>query len=211
MSEETLKKILLTTGYTQQTDKHAVFDYIKQLLQENKQLKEQNEKEFADYTKFKREQYDEYLDKINKLIKEKEMIKKISSDWEQTCIKLEQQLDLYKNVIDKIKIELHFWNTWVRHNNLQHPFHDDMEKFVFDVEKILLEILDKVDEESDKDLQQENEHYKHIIDELEKRIDKCAEEIINELNENHHLSCGVALGIRQRLINYRELKGSDKE
>lgn len=31
MSDETLKRILLTTGYTTQTDKEAVYDYIKKL------------------------------------------------------------------------------------------------------------------------------------------------------------------------------------
>lgn len=34
MSDEELKRILLTTGYTSQTDKEAVYDYIKEL--ENK-------------------------------------------------------------------------------------------------------------------------------------------------------------------------------
>lgn len=40
------------------------------LIKENQELKEQSKKEFADYIKFKKEQYDEYLEKINKLIKE---------------------------------------------------------------------------------------------------------------------------------------------
>lgn len=39
-------------------------------------------------------------------------------------------------------------------------------------------------------------------------INECADEILKELEENHHLSYGVALAIRQKLINYRELKES---
>lgn len=46
------------------------------IQRENQELKEQNKKEFADYIKFKKEQYDEYLKKINKLIKEKQELKK---------------------------------------------------------------------------------------------------------------------------------------
>lgn len=53
------------------------------LQQENKQLKEQNEKEFADYIKFKQEQYDEYLDKTNKLIKERQHYKHIIDELEK--------------------------------------------------------------------------------------------------------------------------------
>ena len=40
------------------------------LIQENQKLKEQNKK------KFKKEQYDEYLEKVNKLIKENQELKK---------------------------------------------------------------------------------------------------------------------------------------
>lgn len=46
------------------------------IQKENQELKEQNKKEFADYIKFKKEQYDEYLEKINKLIKENQELKK---------------------------------------------------------------------------------------------------------------------------------------
>lgn len=44
------------------------------------------------------------------------------------------------------------------------------------------------------------------IERLNNIISECAEEILKELQENHHLSYGVALAIRQKLINYRELK-----
>lgn len=46
------------------------------IQRENQELKEQNKKEFADYIKFKKEQHDEYLEKVNKLIKEKQELKK---------------------------------------------------------------------------------------------------------------------------------------
>ncbi len=39
-------------------------------------------------------------------------------------------------------------------------------------------------------------------------INESADEILKELQENHHLSYGVALAIRQKLINYRELRES---
>lgn len=47
-------------------------------------------------------------------------------------------------------------------------------------------------------------------DRLNNIINECAEDILKELEENHHLSYGVALGIRQKLLDYKELKGSDK-
>lgn len=50
--------------------------HLEQLEKENQELKEQNKKEFADYIKFKKEQHDEYLEKINKLIKENQELKK---------------------------------------------------------------------------------------------------------------------------------------
>lgn len=47
------------------------------------------------------------------------------------------------------------------------------------------------------------------IEQLNNIINECADEILKELQKNHHLSYGVALAIRQKLINYRELKDSD--
>lgn len=49
------------------------------------------------------------------------------------------------------------------------------------------------------------------IERLNNIINESAEEILKELEENHHLSYGVALEIRQKLLDYKELKGSDKE
>ena len=66
-----------------------LYDYLQQ---ENKQLKEQNEKEFSDYTKFKQEQYDEYLEKSNKLIKEKQHYKHIIDELEKW---LKEEMNIY--------------------------------------------------------------------------------------------------------------------
>ena len=63
-------------GYEKTQMKEDTINYIEQLQQENQELKEQNKKEFADYIKFKKEQYDEYLEKVNKLIKENQELKK---------------------------------------------------------------------------------------------------------------------------------------
>ena len=52
---------------------------------------------------------------------------------------------------------------------------------------------------------------KQEIERLNNIIDESAEEILKELEENHHVSYGVALAIRQKLLDYKELKGSDKE
>lgn len=53
-----------------------IVNWENQLLKkENQELKEQNKKEFADYIKFKKEQHDEYLEKVNKLIKENQELK----------------------------------------------------------------------------------------------------------------------------------------
>lgn len=53
--------------------------------------------------------------------------------------------------------------------------------------------------------------YLEEIERLNNIINECAEDILKELEENHHLSYGVALAIRQKLLDYKELKGSDKE
>ena len=53
--------------------------------------------------------------------------------------------------------------------------------------------------------------YQQEIERLNNIINESAEDILKELEENHHLSYGVALAIRQKLIDYRELKDSDKE
>lgn len=52
---------------------------------------------------------------------------------------------------------------------------------------------------------------KLVLEEIERLnniINESAEEILKELEENHHLSYGVALAIRQKLLDYKELKGS---
>ena len=49
------------------------------------------------------------------------------------------------------------------------------------------------------------------IEQLNNIINECADEILKELQENYHLSYGVALAIRQKLINYRELKEKNNE
>lgn len=88
------------------------------IQRENQELKEQNKKEFADYIKFKKEQYDEYLEKINKLIKENQELKKqlennskinvadhkYASTCEDKVIILEnQQKEFIKYLEDEIK------------------------------------------------------------------------------------------------------------
>lgn len=66
-----------------------------------------------------------------------------------------------------------------------------------------IQILSRWQDPTIEDLKQENKRLNNIIDE-------CANEILKELQENHHLSYGVALAIRQKLINYNELKGDNK-
>lgn len=68
----------------------------------------------------------------------------------------------------------------------------------------------------DKLTRQLNDEYKNTEyqckqkERLNNIINESAEEILKELEENHHLSYGVALAIRQKLLDYKELKGSDK-
>lgn len=69
--------------------------------------------------------------------------------------------------------------------------------------KILRENAEHNDKVVDK-VNWENERLNNIINES-------AEEILKELEENNHLSFGVALAIRQKLLDYKELKGSDKD
>lgn len=49
------------------------------------------------------------------------------------------------------------------------------------------------------------------IERLNNIINESAEEILKELNENHHLSYGVALAIIQKLLDYKEIRGSDNK
>ena len=44
------------------------------------------------------------------------------------------------------------------------------------------------------------------IERLNNIINEVANDILKELNENNHLSYGVALSIRQKILNYQELK-----
>lgn len=53
--------------------------------------------------------------------------------------------------------------------------------------------------------------YKQEIDRLNNIINEVADDILKELNENHHLSYGVALAIRQKLISYREINNDKKK
>lgn len=59
-------------------------------------------------------------------------------------------------------------------------------------------------------LENQNIEQDKEIKRLNNTINECADEILKELKENSHLSYGVALAIRQKLINYRELKESVK-
>ena len=78
-------------------------------------------------------------------------------------------------------------NSWIKEEDMYWNRYFSLEDL-----KILLDCII--------DLRQENEK-------LNNRINKCAEEILKEINENNHLSIGVALAIRQKLIDYREIKG----
>lgn len=73
------------------------------------------------------------------------------------------------------------------------------------VEKIIM-----TKEDYDRNVEQlllEKINAEQEIERLNNIINESAEEILKELEENHHLSYGVALAIRQKLIDYRELKG----
>ena len=90
-----------------QTDINA----MQTLLKENEELKEQNKKEFADYIKFKKEQHDEYLEKVNKLIKENQSLKKQLEE-NKDKINWYENFEINKT-IDKLRI---------KHNNQQKEF-----------------------------------------------------------------------------------------
>ena len=70
MKYERIKNILITTGYTQQHDKDEVLDYINELQQENKQLKEINEEHKKLNGKLREEnkKYKEVIKKVKKMI-----------------------------------------------------------------------------------------------------------------------------------------------
>lgn len=87
------------------------------------------------------------------------------------------------NSIEELKQNV---NSWIKEEDMYWNRYFSLEDL-----KILLDYMI--------DLRQENEK-------LNNRINKCAEEILKEINKNNHLSVGVALTIRQKLIDYRELK-----
>lgn len=45
------------------------------------------------------------------------------------------------------------------------------------------------------------------IERLNNTVNECSNDILKELKENNHLSYGAALAIRQKLIDFKELKG----
>lgn len=55
-------------------------------------------------------------------------------------------------------------------------------------------------------LQQKVEHLQKENKRLNNIINECANDILKELKENNHLSYGVALSIRNKLLDYKELK-----
>lgn len=65
------------------------------------------------------------------------------------------------------------------------------EKGVFEITLSRKEVLELINE----------------IDRLNNIINESAKDILKELEENHHLSYGVALAIRQKLLDYKEVKG----
>lgn len=96
------------------------------IQKENQDLKEQNKKEFADYIKFKKEQYDEYLEKINKLIKENQELKKQLEEYKD-------KINWYENfevnkTIDKLRL---------KHNTQQKEFINYLEKRYKDVTSVI--------------------------------------------------------------------------
>ena len=48
---------------------------------------------------------------------------------------------------------------------------------------------------------------KKEIERLNNIVNECSNDILKELKENNHLSYGAALAIRQKLIDFKELKG----
>lgn len=72
-------------------------------------------------------------------------------------------------------------------------------------------------EEMNKEIMERELHNQKRIMELNKKIERlnniineCADDILTELKENNHLSYGVALAIRQKLLDYKEIRGVDK-
>ena len=88
---------------------------------------------------------------------------------------------------------------------------DTVENRLFKENKRLNKIIEGLREERDYLFNKTTTESNYEIERLNNIINESAEEILKELEENHHLSYGVALAIRQKLINYKELKGSDKE
>ena len=75
------------------------------------------------------------------------------------------------------------------------------------------EIIDALNEISERlnETYNDRTELKNEVNRLNNIINESTEEILKELEENHHLSYGVALVIRQKLLDYKELKGSDKD
>lgn len=78
---------------------------VKTLLKENQELKEKNEKEFADFIKFKREQYDKHLEEINKLIKKKQELRYQLEERNIEYFRLSKENNEYAIKLHKYKIQ----------------------------------------------------------------------------------------------------------
>ncbi len=85
----------------------------------------------------------------------------------------------------------------------------------YDFMKALMNYIKKQNEEIER-LSKEVTMYDELlcnrnneVDKLNNIINEVADEMLKELNENNHLSYGVALALRQKLIGYKEIGDSD--
>lgn len=122
--------------------------------------------------------------------------------------KLNQYIDFYKDLGEKQNKELQNLKQKVKY----------YENFEINktIDKIRIENNKRFKEQQEEleSLKQANEDHQNLNgelrvenDRLNNIINESAEEILKELEENHHLSYGVALAIRQKLLDYKELKG----
>lgn len=101
MSDETLKRILLTTGYTSQTDKEAVFDYIQELKEQVNYLRRSIERKEETIIELEQERIpytNEYVEELN------QKYLNAVSDYEQEKFNVEELRKQIENTINENNI-----------------------------------------------------------------------------------------------------------
>lgn len=115
-------------------------------------------------------------------------------------IKNNQIPEEIKDICRSCEENIHCQNKGCAFRSLGNEYCD----YILNATKLYLDLQQKVEQ-----LVLENEQLRTELNTKNNIINECSDDILKELKENHHLSYGVALSIRNKLLDYKELKDSD--